>query len=372
MFQIFEALKNLQGSYSGAFVLFWGVMLVACVGVRAIESSKSSIATKVETTLFWLFGLAMVVFAALRPIGIARDDLPYLDIYNTVCPTLTCGQWIQGTRDWGWYSLVGLLKSVSPTPRVMLGIAALALLMKLWVIFRVSRAPLMALLLFTGVFYEMQDLTAFRVSLSLAFFMFAIWVWMARGSLLGGVSLLLPGLFHKQGFLSVGLILAPLFKRWYWVLVVSMVAPVVMLWTLDKPVLPAWLISQEDMLMQHAVQQGLDSYLSGQAAGLFKADRLIPIVFYPLIGLGIWLAKDVFLLNRRLYSLIASSMAIACWLMWLFAAMTPAQVRFFEFFMLPMVLLAGCAQRSWINISALAIVSGVWLVRHNVLHPLVI
>lgn len=347
-------------------------MLGACFGVRVIESSKGSIAIKAEAVLFWVFGLAMVVFAALRPIGIARDDLAYIDIYNTVCPTLTCGQWIQGTRDWGWYSLVGLLKSLLPTPRVMLGIAALGLLLKLWVIFRLSRAPLMALLLFTGVFYQVQDLTAFRVSLSLALLMFAIWVWMARGTLLGSVSLLLPGLFHKQALISVGLILAPLFKRWFWVLVVSMLAPVVMLWVLGKPTLPTWLFSQEDILRQYAVQQGLDAYFSAQAAGLFQADKVIPIVFYPLIGLGIWLAKDVFLLNRRLYCLVASSMAIACWLMWLFAATTPAQVRFFEFFMLPMVLLAGCARRSWINLSAVAVVSGVWLVRHNILHPLII
>lgn len=369
---VLELLNSFKGSYSGAFMLFWLLMLAVCLTLQLADARKARALSRFESVLFWGFGAAMVLFTALRPIGIARDDLAYLEIYNGICPTLTCEQWIQGGRDWGWYSLVGLFKSIFLAPRVMLGIAALAVFAKLWVIFRLTRYPMIALLLFTGVFYQMQDLTAFRVSLSLAFFMFAIWIWIARGGLLGGVALLLPGLLHKQAFLAIGLIIAPVFRHRFWLLPVAMVTPFIVLWVLGKPMLPAWLTTPQDALSQHAIQQGLDSYVAAQEAGLFKVDKLVPFALYPLAALGLWLAKDVFERNRSLYSIVAASMTIGCGLLYFFASLTVAQVRFFEFFMLPVVLLAGEAKRGWLNLLVIAAVAGAWVVRFNVLHPLLI
>lgn len=353
-------------------MVFWSAMLAATIGVAVLENRNVQISVKLEGALFWCFGAMMVFFAVLRPIGIAPDDQAYVEIYNTVCSTLNCGQWVQGTRDWGWYSLVGILKSFWPEPRAMLLIAGLALAMKLWVIFRLCSRPMMALLLFTGVFYQMQDLTAFRVSSSLAFFMFAIWIYLKQSRLLGGVALVFPGLFHKQALLALGLIVAPLFRQRFWFLVLTMVAPFVMLWVFGKPSIPTFLMKPEDMLSAQAVQQGLDSYISGYAAGVFQQDKLIPWSLYPLAGLGLWLAKDVFIRNRDLYSIVAASMAIGCGLLYCFATLTVAQVRFFEFFMLPMVLLAGEVKRTWLTLVFVATVSGAYVIRFNVLHPLII
>lgn len=359
---VLELLYSLKGSYSGAFVLFWGLMLAVCLLLQLAENRRACALSRVEGALFWAFGAAMVLFAALRPMDIARDDLAYVEIFKGICPTLACDQWIQGTRDWGYYSFIGLLKSILPAPRVMLVFAAFALLAKLWVIFRLTRYPLMALLLFTGVFYQMQDLTAFRVSLSLAFFMLAIWVLLTRGKFVGGGALLLPGLFHKQAFLAIGLIIAPVFRHRFWLLPVAMVMPFIMLWVFGKPTLPAWLSNH----------QGVDAYVAAQEAGLFKADKPIPFALYPLAGLGLWLAKDVFERNRDLYTVVAASMAIACGLLYFFSTLVVAQVRFFEFFMLPVVLLAGEAKRTWLNLIVITTVAGAWVVRFNVLHPLLI
>lgn len=347
-------------------------MLAANIGVFVLENRNVQISVKLEGALFWCFGAMMVFFAVLRPFGIARDDQGYLDIYNTVCSTLDCGQWVQGNRDWGWYSLVGILKSIWPEPRTMLLIAGLALAMKLWVVFRLCSRPMVALLLFTGVFYQTQDLTAFRVSLSLAFFMFAIWIYLKQSRLFGGVALACPGFFHKQALLALGLIVAPLFRKRFWLLVLAMVTPFVMLWVFGKPSMPTFLMKPEDALSVQAVQQGLDAYISGYAAGAFQQDKLIPWSLYPLAGLGLWLAKDVFIHNRDLYNIVAASMAIGCGLLYCFSALTVAQVRFFEFFMLPMVLLAGEVKRTWLTLVLVVAVSGAYVIRFNVLHPLII
>lgn len=365
MSNILELLYPLKGTYSGAFVLFWGSTLIACFGLWALYLRKSETARKVEEVLFWVSGMAMVSFAAIRPLGVGRDDIAYIEIFNQICPILTCGNWVQGNRDWGWYLLVGLLKSFVPDPKVMLWLAATGLFAKLYVIFKICRYPMMALLLYAGVFYQIQDLTAFRVALSLTVFMLAIYVWLERGRASGTVYLVLPGLFHKQGFLSIGLLVAPLFRRYYWVLATLMAVPFILLWTLGKPLLPTW------FAQARLAQNGLDSYVAGQLAGAFQQDKLIPLSLYPLGGLGLWLAKDVFERNRNVYSLVAASMAIACWLMWFFASITPVQVRFFEYFMLPIVLLAGCAKRNLVNLLLIAAVAGSWVVRHNILNQLI-
>lgn len=353
-------------SYSCFFLIFWAVLLASCFGTQTLYVCNVRCVDKVENVLFWVFGFAMLAFALLRPFGIARDDFAYLEIYKSVCPTLVCGQLNQVSRDWGWYLLVGVGKSLLPTPRLLLGIVTIGLAFKLWVIFRLSRTPLVALLLFSGVFYQIQDLTAFRVSLSLTFLMLAIFVWIIRGTLSGSVVLCLPVIFHKQGFLSFFLLTAPLFKRSFWIVVIAMLMPCVALLVFGKPPILTLASFQNEFLQKALIKNGLEPYLYWQET------RIIPISFYPLIGLGLWLAKDVFVSNRKLYCIVASSMALACGLMYIFAEITAAQVRFFEYFMLPIVLLAGGAQRNWFNLAMVASAAAVWVVRHNILHPLLL
>ena len=64
-----------------------------------------------ETYAYWFLAILLVLFSMWRPIGIALDDGSYLELFKTICPTFTCGKWVQGSRDWGWYSIVGFLKS---------------------------------------------------------------------------------------------------------------------------------------------------------------------------------------------------------------------------------------------------------------------
>ena len=364
-------LNSLQGSYSGAFVLFWGLMLIACAGVWLLEWRKNSVASQIESVMFWAFGLAMVAFAALRPIGIALDDLAYLEIFKTVCPSLECGQWIQSPRDWGWYTLTGFLKSFWPGPRVMLMIAALALVIKLWVVFKLSKRPLLALIFFTGVFYQAQDITAFRVSLSLAAFMLAIYLLVRHHPIFGGGALFIPGVFHKQALLSPLLLLSVILRRWYTVFVVLAVLPICLLFLgLSHQGYREIIPYQNLPWVQLVIQQGLDSYIAAGQAGFYDKIRIMPYSYLSLIALVIFGARAVFLSDRTLFQYCAMSMVITCWLTWLFAGWQEPQARFFEYFALPAVLLVGNFKNNvWVNGAVIA-VSALFVVRYNVLHPL--
>lgn len=373
MLNLPDILRSLQGSYSGAFMLFWGSMVLACFGLWIFEARKNRVAFKIECALFWGFGAAMVIFAALRPIGIAPDDLAYLEIFKAICPSLECGKWMQSPRDWGWYSLVGLLKSFWPGPRTMLLVSAIALLIKLGAIFKLCRRPLVALVFFTGVFYQVQDLTAFRVSLSVSVFMVSIYLLSKRQRLIGSLAILLPGLFHQQAILSPLILVSEILKRRYIVFVVLTLAPICFLF-LGLTFQAYMKISsfQDVPLVAFLLAQGLSSYIALGQAGAYENIRVMPYSYIPLILLIVYFAKDVFSTNNDLYRYCAMSLVIACWLAWVCAGWQEPQARFFEYFALPTVLLVGNFRNSLLSNLGVIMVAAVFALRYNVLHPLLI
>lgn len=368
---VLELLYLLKGSYSGAFVLFWLSMLIVWAGLGIVGRSNARLSFQLENWVFWVFATGMLAFAALRPIGIARDDLAYLNIYNTICSTLSCGQWVQGARDWGWYSLVGILKSVFVEPRVMLVVSAIALLIKLWVIFKLSRRPLVGLLFFAAVFYQVQDLTAFRVSASMAVFMVSIYFLSLRPRLIGSLGTFLAGFCHQQAFLSPLILLSGILKNRYIVFVILTLLPISLLLMGFTFQAYMQIASYQDVpLVQFLIAKGLGSYVAIGKSGAYENIRVMPYSYLPLILVTVCFSKDVFSRDNDLYRYSAMSLVIACWLAWVCAAWQEPQARFFEYFALPTVLLVGNFRKSLLPNLGVIVVAAVFVVRYNILHPL--
>lgn len=373
MTQVFEAVSFLQGSYSGAFLLFWWVMLVTCAVTWGIQSkNNSSINTNAECFLFWVFGLAMVGFAALRPIGIARDDLGYLQIYNTLCPTFDCGQLIQGERDWGWYSLIALLKSVVSDPKVVLWSAAVALLIKLGVIYSLAARPLPVLLLYLAFFYEIHDLIALRVSFAIAIFMGAIWLLAHCRTYWNWWALFACGFFHKQAFVAPLILVGSLFRTYRWLSIAVCLIPVFLLNIGIYPKLHLILPHMSPEFQRIIVVQGLDTQIRSVVAGFYNGWRVAPVVAYPQILLILWLLIKHQSSNDRLTSLLTGCLSMGCLFLWGFASLPDAQVRLFDFFMVPTVLLAGMRRLKSLELAGVFAVSGVFVIKYNILHHLLV
>lgn len=369
---VLELMYSLNGSYSGVFVLFWGSMVLTWVGLRILESSKNKTVAKVESGLFWLFGATMVAFAAFRPIGIARDDLNYLEIYNTICPTLSCGQWVQGGRDRGWYLLVGLLKSLVPDPRVMLWLGAVGLLLKLGVIFSLSRRPLLVLLLYMSIYYEVQDLTTFRASLAIAVFMAGFWLVTRFRTYRYFWVLFASGLFHKQAYVAPMILVGAFLKHYRWLLVLVCVVPILLTLFSIYPDFQTLLSAMTPRFQAVAVNKGLDGYIAAKNAGAYQGWRTAPIVVYPQLILILWLLLKGDLSNAWLESLLTGCLVMGCLFLWAFVSLPDAQVRFFEFFMVPTVLLAGMRRLDAFEAVGVVAVSGVFLMKYNVLNHLIV
>lgn len=367
MDQMVETLKPLQGSYSGAFVLFWVVILVSCGGLWFYRFRQQLWPSNYERGLYWVFGILMVAFTALRPIGLAPDDLPYLDMYSAICPTLTCDHWSLSPRDWGWYVLVGILKSLYDSPRVMLLMGTLALIVKLLVIFDLSKKPLLALALFFGVFYQVQDLTAFRVSLSLAFFMGGLWLVIKKYKWQGVLVLSSSFVFHKQAVLSPLVLLGSCLRNKYWPYPFLVLLPVLItLMGLYPHVQTIVDFLNSKGLLNPSLLEGLNSYLEMRKNGYYANWNVVPVSLFSVIFLMAFLGKPVFDENKDVYVYASASCILACWLLWIFADLPTAQVRFFEYFALPVVLLAGNCKGRWWEIALVLTVSSSFVYRYNI------
>lgn len=367
---------NLTGAfnnpYSSGFVLFWLATLIACISVWVVESRQGKSNRNLESFLFWLLGLAMLVFTIFRPMGIARDDQAYLEIFKSVCPSTTCGAWLQGVRDVGWYSLVGLLKSFVPDPRVMLWLGAAGLLIKLAVIYNLVKRPLFSLFFYVSLYYQVQDLTALRVSLALAVLMASIWLVVRTRNDWSALTLVVCGLFHKQAFVAPLILIGIFLKRYHFLLILLCLLLIGLLILGVYPQLHFIAFKLEDGFKEMTINQGLDAYISAKLAGAYAGWRQAPIVVYPQIMLTLWLLIKAQPDNHKLGEMMSGCLVVSCMFLWGFASLPDAQVRFFEFFMVPTVLLAGVRRLSAFEFSGLVFVSGIFVTKFNIIHQLIV
>ncbi len=229
----------------------------------------------------------------------------------------------------------------------------------------------MALLMFTAVFYQAQDLTAFRVSLSLAAFMVSIYLLSHRLRLIGSLSTFLTGFLHQQAFLSPLILLAGILRRRYSIFVFLAVTPICLLFLgftfqAYMEIRPY----QNLPFIDSVIQQGLRPYIAMGQSGTYQNIRIMPYSFLPLILLVVCYSRYVFTSNNDLYRYCAMSFVVCCWLTWVCAGWQEPQARFFEFFALPAVLIVGNFRSSLASNLGVVVVSAVFVMRYNVLHPL--
>lgn len=367
MLNTLDLLYSLKGSYSGAFVLFWGLILISCGGLSFLQLRNAQWPSKIDRALYGIFGALMIAFTVFRPIGLTPDDDAYVNMYTAICPMLTCDHWVLSARDWGWYGLVGLFKSFYDSPRVMLVIGALALFTKLLVVFSLSKKRMLALALFFGVFYQVQDLTALRVSLSLAFFMGGLWLIINRYRWQGILVLFSSFVFHKQAVVSPLIALGSGLRKKFWIYPLLVLLPVLITLMGLYPHIQIGVdfLNSKDLLSP-SLLEGLNSYLDLKKNGYYANWRVIPVSLFPVILLMVFLGKPAFDENKEVYIYASASCILACWFLWGFADIPVAQVRFFEYFALPMVLLAGNCRGRWWEIGLVLIVSSAFIYRYNV------
>lgn len=349
---------------------FGGVCLALVAAFGLARGSRF-----VDRSLFWMLGLVLVAFTAWRPFGSGLDDAGHFNLhYAGVCPLFECERWLPKERDYLWYFLVAGLKTVSSHPADMLWLSAAVVLGKLLLIDRLCHWRLMALTLYAGAFYQVQDMTSFRQSWAILLFLLGFWGMVRYSPGIGGPLLFAAGFAHKQGFLSVTLLPAAwLPRRWYWPQAMLVTALLLMLLgcypssrILQTNVVyiqpGSWLQLLRSLVEQTSFSRGGWSVLTAN----------IPLSSVPMMGLVLFVFRRGWPLADRVYVYGAFSAGLAFLWLWLYLTEPVYQFRFFYFFLTPLILVVGRRQQGALFLCMVMAVALAFTLRYNVWHRLFI
>lgn len=338
--------------------------------------SNAALKERLDKAFYTVFSSAMIGFSAFRPMGVGVDDFGYAgsQFFEMTCPTLSCGKFWQGDRDQLWYSVVGLLRSFYPHPEVVLYLSALGLSLKLWIIARLTQHRSLALLFYAAIFYIIHDITALRVSFAIAGYLLAFY-WMTQSRWMsGGVLIAVNGFFHKQAFVAPLLFLGSFLpwneRRAVWAILFPFILLVMGVY-LGDPIFQ-WVTKQAWGPYWLNTLFG-ESYVNGKVGGGYDQTRLWPVVAPPTLILASSLIRDLFEgSNPRLARLTASSLFLAALFLWGYAVIPEVQLRFWHFFLVPMVFLVGNIRLNAWKTFGIVGLSAIYLLKYTVQHDLLL
>lgn len=345
-------------AFTVAAFSFMGLLLVIAL---ATSLSRSVHRERVDRSLFWIFGFFLVAFAVLRPIGLARDDLAYVEILKALCPAGECSKGMPITRDYVWYGLVKLGLPLLPgslfVPLVLSGLGGV---IKLFVIDQLCRERLLALLLLIPLSFVQYDLTQLRAGLASSWMILGIY-WLVRSQLwLGGAVLLTNFAVHSQAIFSPVLLGYRVFGLSRWILPTASLLVLALLYGGFYPSASslAWL-----GLIPEAVP-----YYSGTLNGSYAGVKVFPWAYFLILAYGFWLCDALRFTQRRISEIVSAGLFLGMFVAWFFAINPTMQTRIFEFYAIPLILLAGNVGRSKVKILATCLLAVVLYLRLELLH----
>lgn len=345
--------------YSSGFLCFFCALVI----LSWIFYRKPNPVT--VSRLYWAFALVLAIFSGIRPIGIGRDDLNYLEISKNICAITECMLPIQSSRDWGWYLLISLLKSVMPSERAILVLSGICTLIQLLIIDRLCRQKLLALTLFIPSIYLYFDFTLFRSGLALTIFFIAFYCLVRSKQFLGSTLLLGNYFFHSQGIFSIGLILFNKIAKYKYIAiaVITLLVPFIYL---------EWTPSFEQLSLLSKNESA--PYWEQYQQGLFDNQINFPLAHLLIIGYVIFilLINDSIAEKSDINQLVLASILLAVFLAWFFAPVHAIQTRLFDFYVAPLVFLAGNLGSSRITLGVTLLVAIFLYVRMELLHNWII
>ena len=341
LIQLLNHLEGLATLFRSPFSVGFLGYFIALIALSCLSYRQQNL--PYEKRIYWFMGGILLLFTALRPIGLGIDDPGYIDISKGICAFTECFKVIQAPRDWAWYALVGLLKSLMSGERAALILAALGLATQLYVIDRLCSQKVLALTLFTPLVYLLFDFTIFRAGLALSMYFWAIYLLVGQRLVAGNALLLGNFLAHSQAIFSIGL------WPFHWIAKFKRIALAIIVIALLGIYLQ---ITPNIQFLSLFVKGAAQTYVEQAKNGSFAGLKLFPALYLLLLAyLGVILAFSNTLLtqnqlSRDVSQYVLASILLALILAWFFAPIQVMQSRLLEFYFAPIVLLAGNLERN--------------------------
>lgn len=301
---------------------------------------------RLSSRVYLLYSMLFICLSVLKPFGSSPDDHNYVELVRQGCTTFECGYEGAVNRDFIWFALVSLSNYGGEFVAIKL-VSATALSLKLFVIFKLSRNKIYGLSAYAFLFFFLHDLTQYRVSLALAFYLLFVYVVVQQRKLLPVLPILLSIGSHIQSAPAIVVYLVRKYavSRIAVVIVGSVLVALIaagahprleyleslFLFVFDEEYNPRSDIGKYVQLAE------VGGYFDFRSVSLSAVLVLLALTSVKLdVGMGAAGAAVA-----RCLSISLASILFAYVLYWAFASVVDMQNRFFDYFLVPIVLLFG-------------------------------
>lgn len=323
-----EQLPISFGFYSAIFFVFFLTLVVACSFLYARPNPR------VENVLFIAGSCFMVLFCALRPLGLGRDDMVYIGISSGRCAFSECLQLIQSSRDWLWHSLIGVIKSFANSERALLLLSAFGAAIQLFVISRLCLHKLLALTLFIPLTYIIFDISLLRAGLALSYYFIGLYLLSTSSRMLGSTFLAGNYLAHSQGIFSVGILPFSYLAKYKAISLALILGLLVCIYLQLTP---------SDDLISFLNRGPSTLYWMQYKNGHFDNERIFPLANLVILIYITYIVSKNFNspMDWGIERLAFASILLSLTLAWFFAPIHAIQTRLFDFYVSPLIFLIG-------------------------------
>lgn len=356
-----QYLNQLSGaSFSSGFLIYFILLVGLAIHVYIRPNLE------LDQKLFWFLGLILILFSALRPLGAGIDAPGYTEMGRTICPLVDCHQLIQTSRDQIWFALSGALRSFFSWERSILLVSAIGVFVQLYCIDRLCRQKLLALTLYVSLVYFVFNITILRAGFALSWYFLAFYMFCSERNRIGTLLILTNFLVHTQALFSIAL--AP----FYWLTENKRAAYAIFILCLVGIYSPFHPTSAQlsSLTPIPSAKIYIDTALSGGYVGV----KPFPIAGFFMLGYLVLIIsiQGVEPASTRLQRFVLASALMGTFFAWFFTSVHDIQMRLFDFYIAPLVFLAGNLKRNKYLFIATITLAVLLYIRYEVMHDYII
>jgi hypothetical protein len=343
------------------------------VAFSMLVLAMNSTDRRISSQLFLLYGIILCLLVLFKPFGSAPDDLNYTKLAALGCTSEACDDTLSLNRDFIWF----FLASFSPANGEFLAvkiIALLSLVIKLYVIFKLSSNKMYALCIYTFAFYFLHDLTQYRVSLAIAFFLLAIFFASRSRGFNSSLSYIASVGSHIQSAPSAMLLMLPDWVKrrrnllWLILAILTLIAMGIF-----PPV--DWLVAAYGFVtgQDYDISSDIGKYIYLSESDAYFGMRNVSLISV-VIMFSLWVLKFDGVATARLNSTQMRAISISCgsivmaYMVYLaFASVLDMQNRLFEYFLVPLVIVFGNCQHTARNYFTLTFLCMSMFIKYHVI-----
>ncbi len=327
---------------------------------------------KEQSYIYILSSFALICICLFKPFGAGQDDLNYVEIIKTGCTSFKCDDNFLFFRDFIWFFLISIHRHVGEFVSIKI-IATAALTVKLILIFKMTSNKLLALTAYASSFYFIHDLTQYRAGLASTFFLLFIFYASLLHRKSSLISILLSIGSHIQ---ALTILLVFLMPKKLSILKYARIICIIFLFLLLLDLGPSIdsiaSLSSNILGFNYDPSSDVGKYIHLAQSDHYSFGRisLIAVVIsIVLFFLDDFIYNDEKNNNNRTYVKTLSwiSVITAYFLYFLFSSVIDVQNRFFEFMIIPIVLIFGNSNVSARNLICLNVFYFSFFFKYHVL-----